>query len=48
MFVKRRVVARLEDMTENEIVAFLGGEPTAEDFQNAARFLARAYPAGSA
>ena len=41
MFVKRRVVAHLENMTEEDLVEFLGGEPSVDELEQAARTLAR-------
>ena len=48
MFVKRRVVARMANMTEEELVEFLGGEPSGDEIKRAADSLARARPAGNA
>lgn len=48
MFVKRRVVARLEDLSEEELIEFLGGEPTRDEFEQALSTLSRTRPAGHA
>jgi len=48
MFVKHSVNVRLEDMSETELVEFLNGEPSRDDFDHAARTLASARPAGTA
>jgi hypothetical protein len=51
MFVKRRLIGRLEHMTEEEILEFLGGEPSGDELKRAAdtlSALARARPAGNA
>ncbi len=51
MFVKRRLIGRLEHMTEEELLEFLGGEPSGDELKRAAdtlSALARARPAGNA
>ena len=48
MFVRRRLIARLDQMTEEQLIEFLGGEPTTDEIDQAARSLAGAHPAGHA